>query len=168
MTLYILPHNDEVKRMLEIQLKNQRTTDSGFDIPMLAQNIDMSQKTHCFSLGISVGATSELGEPYPCLLLPRSSIYKTPFRLCNSIGLIDAGYRGEVKAMVDNKAVEDVSTLRIDEGTRMFQICQHNFLPWDNIILVDNVKQGLPSTPCDRGIGGFGSTGLQLENHSRT
>lgn len=163
MTLYILPHNNTVKKLLETQLQNHRWTDSGFDIPMSAQNIDMSQHTQCFSLGISVGATSKTNEPYPCLLLPRSSIYKLPFRLCNSIGLIDAGYRGEVKAMVDNNHVEDLMTMRIDEGTRMFQICQHNFLPWEKIVIVDE----LPTPPDNRGSGGFGSTGLQLENHPR-
>ena len=37
-----------------------------------------------------------LGSSVSWLLMPRSSISKTPLRLCNSIGLIDAGYRGEV------------------------------------------------------------------------
>jgi dUTP pyrophosphatase len=162
MTLYILPDNDNVKALLEAQLKNHRFTDSGFDIPMVAQNIDMSTKTSCFSLGVRVAAMSHLSDSRPCLLLPRSSIYKTPFRLCNSIGLIDAGYRGEVKAMVDN--LENESTMPIAEGTRMFQICRHNFLPWDNIVIVNE----LPAPTDDRGSGGFGSTGLQLENHPRT
>jgi dUTP pyrophosphatase len=160
MTLYILPHNDDVKRLLEGHLKNHRSTDSGFDIPMLAQNTDMSTNTTCFSLGISVAATCD-DTPYPCLLLPRSSIYKLPFRMCNSIGLIDAGYRGEVKAMADNL---DNENIRIEEGTRMFQICQHNFLPWKNVVIVNE----LPAPPDNRGSGGFGSTGLQLENHPRT
>ena len=169
MTLYILPQNDTIKKLLETQLQNHRLTDSGFDIPMLSKNIDMSQKTNCFSLGISVAAISETGEPYPCLLLPRSSIYKTPFRMCNSIGLIDAGYRGELKAMVDNLNVENETTVWYDEGFRMFQLCQHNFLPWNNVIIVDNnIKQRLPLPPDERGSGGFGSTGLQLENHPRT
>jgi dUTP pyrophosphatase len=137
--------------MIHKQIENHRFTDSGFDIPMVAQSIDLSEKVHAFSLGISVAATFA-GNSKPCLLLPRSSIYKTPFRLCNSIGLIDAGYRGEVKAMVDNM---EETTVRYDSGTRLFQICQHNFLPWDNIVIVDE----LPAPPDDRGSGGFGSTG---------
>jgi len=157
MALYIMADNDNVKALLEAQLKNHRFTDSGFDIPMVAQSIDMSTKTSCFSLGIRVAA----GDSRPCLLLPRSSIYKTPFRLCNSIGMIDAGYRGEVKAMVDNM---EETTMHINEGTRMFQICRHNFLPWDSIVIVDE----LPAPTDDRGSGGFGSTGLQIENHPRT
>jgi len=151
MTLYIRAENPELRDMIHKQIENHRFTDSGFDIPMVAQSIDLSEKVHAFSLGISVAATFA-GNSKPCLLLPRSSIYKTPFRLCNSIGLIDAGYRGEVKAMVDNM---EETTVRYDSGTRLFQICQHNFLPWDNIVIVDE----LPAPPDDRGSGGFGSTG---------
>ena len=177
MTLYISVENPELREMIAKQIQNHRWTDSGFDIPMLAQNIDMSQKTHCFSLGIRVAAITRNDftngtwhridfDPYPCLLLPRSSIYKTPFRLCNSIGLIDAGYRGEVKAMADNINVQDETTIRYDSGTRFFQLCQHNFLPWMKIEIVD--EDELPPPPDNRGSGGFGSTGLQLENHPRT
>ena len=150
MTLYIRAENPELRSMIEKQIQNHRFTDSGFDIPLLAKNIDLSEKVHCFSLGISVAASNSK----PCLLLPRSSIYKTPFRLCNSIGLIDAGYRGEVKAMADNMNPEEETTIRYDSGTRLFQICQHNFLPWTNIVLTDE----LPAPPDDRGSGGFGST----------
>ena len=164
MTLYIRSENPELRDMIQTQIQNHRFTDSGFDIPLLASNIDLSEKVHAFSLGISVAATFVDNSPAPCLLLPRSSIYKTPFRLCNSIGLIDAGYRGEVKAMADNMSPEEETTIRYDSGTRLFQICQHNFLPWSKIVLTDE----LPAPPDNRGSGGFGSTGLQVENHPRT
>jgi len=154
MTLYIRAENPELRDMIQKQIENHRFTDSGFDIPIVAHNIDLSEKVVSFSLGISVAATFA-GNSKPCLLLPRSSIYKTPFRLCNSIGLIDAGYRGEVKAMADNMNPEEETTIRYDSGTRLFQICQHNFLPWTKIVLTDE----LPAPPDDRGSGGFGSTG---------
>lgn len=157
MTLYIRAENPELRDMIQKQIQNHRFTDSGFDIPLLAKNIDLSEKVHAFSLGISVAATFA-GNSKPCLLLPRSSIYKTPFRMCNSIGLIDAGYRGEVKAMTDNMSPEEETTVRYDSGTRLFQICQHNFLPWNNIVLTDE----LPAPPDSRGSEGFGSTGLQV------
>ena len=164
MTLYIRAENPELRSMIQTQIENHRFTDSGFDIPLLASNIDLGEKVHAFSLGISVAATFADNSPAPCLLLPRSSIYKTPFRMCNSIGLIDAGYRGEVKAMTDNMSPEEETTVRYDSGTRLFQICQHNFLPWNNIVLTDE----LPAPPDNRGSGGFGSTDLQVENHPRT
>lgn len=175
MTLYISVENTELREMISKQIQNHRWTDSGFDIPLLAHTIDLSKKVLPFSLGVRVAATERVDssknnthiisfEPRPCLLLPRSSIYKTPFRLCNSIGLIDAGYRGKVKAMVDNMGPFDENVVLCESGTRLFQICQHNFLPWKKIILTDE----LPDAPDSRGEGGFGSTGLQLENHPRT
>lgn len=163
MTLYISVENPELREMIRKQTENHRWTDSGFDIPLLSHNIDLSQKVVCFSLGVKVAAM--IGDTTaPCLLLPRSSIYKTPFRLCNSIGLIDSGYRGEVKAMTDNMNPEDDTTVRLENGSRLFQVCQHNFLPWTKIVITDD----LPTAPDSRGSGGFGSTGLQLENHPRT
>jgi dUTPase len=66
--------------------------------------------------------------------------------------------------MVDNMDPQDETVVCYDSGTRLFQICQHNFLPWKKIILTDE----LPAAPDSRGEGGFGSTGLQLENHPRT
>ena len=38
-------------------------------------------------------------------LYPRSSISKTPLRLANSVGIIDAGYRGNIMAKVGVKNV---------------------------------------------------------------
>ena len=55
----------------------------------------------------------------PYLLMPRSSISKTPLRQCNSVGLIDAGYRGEIMAPCDN--IKDFK-YNIKEGQRLFQL----------------------------------------------
>jgi dUTP pyrophosphatase len=87
-------------------------------------------------------------------LLPRSSLAVTPYRLANSIGLIDQGYRGEVKAKVD---VIESGQHVVEQGARLFQICQHNFLPWDRIEIV-RLPNELPMPNDNRGSGGFGST----------
>jgi dUTP pyrophosphatase len=152
MTLYIKPLNNKVKELILNQLNSHRFTDSGFDIPVIKQVA--STNIHSFLLGIQVAATDVDGNCVPCLLLPRSSIYKTPFRLANSIGLIDAGYRGEVQAKVD-VFPEISSKLIVEEGTRLFQITSHNFLPFKNILIVDE----LPPASDSRGQCGFGSTG---------
>ena len=85
----------------------------------------------------------------PYLLMPRSSISKTPLRQCNSIGLIDAGYRGEIMAAVDN--IKD-SPFTVEPGQRFFQLVSMDGSPISFQIVSD-----LSST--DRGEGGFGSTG---------
>tara|TARA_B100000035_G_scaffold312734_1_gene324875 strand:- start:814 stop:1260 length:447 start_codon:yes stop_codon:yes gene_type:complete len=82
-------------------------------------------------------------------LYPRSSIIKTPLRLSNSVGIIDAGYRGDIIACVDN-----IKTVpyEIKQGDRLFQICAADLSPFE-YILVDNLSN------TRRGTGGFGSTG---------
>jgi len=78
--------------------------------------------------------------------------------MTNSIGLIDAGYRGEIQAkmdILDWKNKVEPEYLILEKGTRLFQICRHDFLPWDRIIIEDG---DLPLAPDDRGINGFGST----------
>ena len=90
---------------------------------------------------------SENNQPY--LLMPRSSIAKTPLRLCNSIGLIDGGYRGEIMAAVDNVKSEDYT---VEPNQRLFQLVAMNGAP----ITFEIVDELSDST---RGEGGFGSTG---------
>lgn len=158
MTLYIRPHNEEIRMLLIEQILKHRPTDSGFDIPMRPLTLDLNKNQNSIGLEISVSAETEEGVAVPCLLLPRSSIYKLPIRLCNSIGLIDMGYRGELQAKVDvldwrNKAEPEY--IRLDDGYRLFQLCQHSFLPWKKIVLQDDLLSGVD----DRGEGGFGSTG---------
>jgi len=164
MTLYIRAHTSEIKSLLEAQIINHRWTDSGFDIPMIQQHVFLDPYSYCFHLGISVAAFDSENNPMPCLFLPRSSIYKTPFRLANSIGLIDAGYRGEAQMKVDiihapEHQMNDTNVnMFMDRGNRLFQVVQHNFLPWKRILLVNE----LPPANDDRGVGGFGSTGVGI------
>ena len=83
-------------------------------------------------------------------LYPRSSISKTPLRLANSVGIIDAGYRGNIMAVVDNISDEPFD---IQKGQRLFQICGR-FLEPINLTLIDTTL-----SDSERGNGGFGSTG---------
>lgn len=96
-------------------------------------------------------------------LYPRSSICKTPFRMSNSLGIIDAGYRGELIAAVDlqsemaTKSSDAWMNWKLALGTikkhdRMFQICSPDLSPF-TVHLID----ALDTT--ERGIGGHGSTG---------
>ena len=108
------------------------------------------------------------------LLYPRSSIIKTNLVLANSVGVIDSGYRGDIKVcfkyitqpegmkIVEGKSirgkkasgvVSSINPQRIyQEGDKIAQLipCKHNYLSLD---YVDEVKNS------DRGSDGFGSTG---------
>ncbi len=86
-------------------------------------------------------------------MLPRSSLSKTPLRLANSVGLIDAGYRGDIKAAVSNLGPV---VFEAPANNRYFQLATPDLLPWDHIEVVPVI----PGGPTLRGAGGFGSTGL--------
>ena len=83
-------------------------------------------------------------------LYPRSSMgAKTPLRLANSVGIIDAGYRGNIIGIVDNHSKED---FRIEAGSRMFQLCSPVLGP-----ITFELTNNLSETT--RGSNGLGSTG---------
>lgn len=85
-------------------------------------------------------------------MYPRSSLSKTSLRLANSVGIIDAGYRGPLIGMFD--CLSD--TGEVLEFTRLLQVCAPNLMPIF-VKVVDAVEELGPET--SRGTGGFGSTG---------
>lgn len=87
---------------------------------------------------------------YSYFLFPRSSISKTPLILKNSIGLIDAGYTGELMAAMYNTSSDP---FLIKRGDRYVQLVNPN-LEGVSFELVEDVRT------TTRGSGGFGSTGV--------
>ena len=83
-------------------------------------------------------------------MLPRSSISKSPLRLANSVGLIDAGYRGPLMAALDCQ----VDRFELDIHQKFCQLSRPDLLPWDAIHIVEEIPGGATL----RGEGGFGST----------
>jgi dUTP pyrophosphatase len=156
MSLYIYAENLAIRALLLRFREKYRSTDSGFDIPMEEQSVNMFYDTHMFNLGIKVAAVNSQMEPIPCLLMPRSSLAKTPFRMSNSIGLIDMGYRGNLMAAVDCYG-KDNPYEKIANGTRLFQICHPTFMPWKDVHILE-LESDLPPPSDSRGLGGFGST----------
>jgi dUTP pyrophosphatase len=117
--------------------------DCGLDIPMPC-SVTVPPRRKAFSVGL--GIKTEPDHAY--MMVPRSSITKTPIRLANSVGIIDKSYRGELIAKVDNLSKEPFI---LEMGKCYFQIVAFdgNLPTWD---LIDNVNETL------RGEGGFGST----------
>tara|TARA_B100001057_G_scaffold122464_1_gene121338 strand:+ start:695 stop:1147 length:453 start_codon:yes stop_codon:yes gene_type:complete len=124
--------------------------DSGLDL-FCPETITINPgETLKINLNIKCEALNDtLNENVSYYLYPRSSIIKTPLRLSNSVGIIDAGYRGDIIACVDNIKNESYT---ISQGDRLFQICAGD-LTSINFELVDKLSD------TKRGIGGFGSTG---------
>jgi dUTPase len=99
-------------------------------------------------------------------LYPRSSISKTRMRMANSVGIIDAGYRGDLIAAVDTIGVFGSTDIwhiwketfsPIKKYDRYFQVCAPDLSPF--IVHIVPTEAGL-GTPTNRGHGGFGSTGV--------
>ena len=98
---------------------------------------------------IHLKVACEMEGQKPDFLIPRSSISKTPLRMANSIGLIDAGYRGELIAFCDNISEEPYT---VKAGHRLFQLVAIDGSPLE-LEIVDELSE------TSRGEGGFGSTG---------
>lgn len=123
--------------------KAKQNEDTGLDIPMPCSVI-VPAKSKAFT--VDLGFKAEPNQGY--MLVPRSSISKTPLRLANSIGIIDKSYRGKVMVKVDNNSGSDFA---INEGSCYFQIVAFSgILP--TYYLVDIINE------TKRGDGGFGST----------
>ena len=105
---------------------------------------------------------------------PRSSLSKTPLRLANSTGIIDAGYRGNLIGMFDcfssnnnnnsnnsssssSSSSSNDSEYSSEQFSRLLQICAPGLIPI-YVEIVDNIEELGPST--SRGAGGIGSTGI--------
>jgi len=157
MSLYIYTPNLHLRRMLFDTVNEWCHSDSGFDVPMEAVEISGDTMLHTFDLQIKVAA-QDGDTVLPILLLPRSSLSASPFRLANSVGLIDSGYRGNVKAKVDILLQHAVFPYFVPSQMRYFQLCRNTFMPWNDVHIVQ-FENELPLARDNRGTGGFGSTG---------
>ncbi len=144
MNLLIKPFSLEVKKMYE-EHSHFHDGDAGLDLFVIhEQTIEAGESTF---IHLQIACENVDGKPY--LVMPRSSIAKTPLRLSNSIGLIDGGYRGEIMAAVDN--IKDYS-FQVTPGQRLFQL-----VAMDGSPIHFKIVNELSET--SRGSGGFGSTG---------
>ena len=128
--------------------KYANTTDACADLYADEDITIVPGETYAVKTGIALA----IPEGFVCHVYPRSGISKkTGVRIANSVGVIDAGYRDEVKVLLWNTGKEPYT---VKKGMRIAQI---DIMPSPAIefTLVDNVKEYGE----DRG-GGFGSTGI--------
>ena len=152
------------KRQEEFQA-NKKYIDAGFDLYVPQPQVWLADETLKVRLGVrcaavrqAFGSASLFAKTRPIATLPtafymypRSSLSKTPLRLANSVGIIDAGYRGELMAVLDNRKTD--GSYAVGKGQRLMQICMPNLEPFQ-VQLVDSLDE------TERGEGGFGSTGV--------
>jgi len=100
---------------------------------------------------VGTGIAIEVPDGHAGLVLPRSGLAREHgIALVNSPGLIDAGYRGEVRVLLLN--TDPAETFRIEAGDRIAQLVIAPIATVE-MVEVDTL------TDTDRGDGGFGSSG---------
>jgi dUTP pyrophosphatase len=123
--------------------------DLGYDV-YCAESIRLPARGHAaISTGIAVEVTSPEGEPMGALLRDRSSMAAR--RLVLTGGVIDAGYRGEVRILIEN--LSDTS-VEIRAGDKIANLIPYPVLTGD-VEVVEDLSETL------RQAAGFGSTGRQ-------
>jgi len=153
MHLLIKTENTQLQKKY-IHHTNYHEGDSGLDLFCPNDILVKSGETVKIDLEIRCEAFKDNRNNVSYYLYPRSSIVKTPLRLANSVGIIDAGYRGNIMAFVDNIKGED---FLVEKDTRLFQICSGDLSP-----LTFELVNILSDTA--RGQGGFGSTNNLVRN----
>lgn len=103
---------------------------------------------------IDTGVSVKIPIGYVGLVFSRSSMGKVQVTLANSVGVIDESYRGNIKVMVQNNAIDTYYT--ISKGDR---ICQLVLVPIaiPEIMVYDGSTETWLDT--NRGEAGFGSSG---------
>jgi dUTP pyrophosphatase len=127
---------------------------SGFDLFCdVTDTTNLQRHTYLVGQGCRAVALGQDGTHRAYWLAPRSSISKTEWRLANSLGLIDATYRGVLKAAL--WSVDSCAPTYALNGQRICQLASGDLMPWSEVVVVDE----LPGPSTTRGEGGFGSTG---------
>ena len=130
---------------------------SGFDVYCDAGDIAYQYGEGAVVVGMACRAIAvdAAGRTRAFWLSPRSSICKTKWRLANSMGLIDATYRGILRGAFSSIDTNDCQFLWDNHRNRYVQLAAADLVPWSEVIVVDQ----LPGPETLRGAGGFGSSG---------
>lgn len=118
--------------------------DAGLDLTATERWVEGDKV--CYGTGLAI----EIPEGFVGLVFPRSSIAKKELLLSNSVGVIDSGYRGEIKAkfmLTDYPETDKI----YEVGERIAQLI---IMPYPRI----EFEEVNELSKTERGTGGYGST----------
>ncbi|MDO8467933.1 MAG: dUTP diphosphatase [Nanoarchaeota archaeon] len=121
--------------------KYSKHGDAAMDVVAVSKNV--TEKFIEYGTGLSF----EVPENYVMLIFPRSSVSNKTLSQCNSVGVLDSGYRGELKIRFYKIGSEEYEI-----GERVAQIM---VLPRPEV----EFQEVAELSPTERGDGGFGHTG---------
>lgn len=127
-------------------------TDAGLDLVATSYEYKEDIDCHIYGTGLAV----EIPEGYVGLIYPRSSNRKTDAYMCNHVGVIDSGYRGEVMISfkLRDRNIESIPQIfkPYEVGNKIAQLI---IIPYPKVHFVE-VNELSDS---DRGEQGHGSSG---------
>ncbi|PGT05086.1 dUTP diphosphatase [Bacillus cereus] len=155
----------KIKRVKDVELpKYAKPGDAGFDLVAAEDVIIEPGETKVIPTGLGF----EIPPGYELQIRPRSGISRKTF-LRVVLGTVDSGFRGEVGVIVGNTSYPGNSiTLGINDEHEIYKSVKYEIKKGDRIaqgviapvvtahfVEVDELSEN------DRGIGGFGSTGVK-------
>jgi dUTP pyrophosphatase len=146
---HLVPERFLVRRLDERALLPTRAhpSDAGLDLYALEEAVLAPGERASIGTGIAV----EIAEGQAGLVLPRSGLAaRHGISLVNAPGLIDSGYRGEIRVLLLNTDREAPFT--VSPGERIAQLVLMR-VETPEVVEVQELARS------DRGAGGFGSSG---------
>lgn len=125
--------------------KYAKDNDAGLDL--VATTI---KENTTFQITYGLGIALEIPDGFVGLIFPRSSIRNTELILSNSVGVVDAGYRGELQATFNKSNGLDSIAYKVGDRVCQLIIIPHPIIELEEVSELNNTE---------RGDGGFGSTG---------
>ncbi|YAR64353.1 dUTP diphosphatase [Bacillus cytotoxicus] len=159
----------KIKRLKDVDLpRYARFGDAGFDLMALEDVIIKPGETKVIPIGLAF----EIPPGYELQVRPRSGISRrTKLRVI--LGTVDSGFRGEVGVIIENtspKGNEDYGCNDIHGEPEFYESTAYQILKGDRIAqgVIAPVQTALfvevdKLPDSERGINGFGSTGIRDE-----
>lgn len=145
----------KIRKLSENAVIPQYAKNGDAAMDLTATSYEYKDDRHIYGTGLAV----EIPSGYVGLVFPRSSICKYDLRLTNAVGVIDSGYRGEIKAVFENDNMMGRGFWEHEPPFRIYnngdRIAQMIIIPYPEVTFEE--VQDLSSTA--RGENGFGSSG---------
>lgn len=142
------------KVLIEGTPKPAYQTDGAAGIDFCAMVVDGQEGAHVFDLEggqrVHTGLSFSIPKDYVGLIAPRSSLWRKGLALKNMLGVIDSDYRGEV--ILETQCN---SAMQVPAGSRIAQMVIV-YSPQFELCEVEELDETV------RGVGGFGSTGINV------
>ncbi|MFL0405714.1 dUTP diphosphatase [Bacillus nitratireducens] len=143
----------KIKRVKDVKLpKYAKPGDSGFDLVAAEDTVIWPGEKKVVQTGLAF----EIPPGYELQVRPRSGMTRNT-KLRVFLGTVDSGYRGEVGVLVDNTERPKAANMQVHVIERGTRIAQGVITPviTANFVEVDELSNS------ERGVGGFGSTGVK-------